>query len=176
MPGFVFAVSVTAADSSWCAHAHLTLLPVSVWGGTGRNGRAEGRSNAEISTRLVLQLMKCHVCVVLITAPTSQTWELLLTRSRCWRGTPRTPKPLIRSPEGHYLCCRWLGYKCHKVTTVFIRCFRCEWTTVGMSKISQTITHMQQQNLFLHVMACECWCSAVLVYHNVPCWPFVIFF
>lgn len=91
VPGFVFAVSITTADSSWRAHAHLTPRPVSEWEGTGRNGSAEGRSNAEIATRLVLQLIKCHVCLVLITPPTRQTWQLLLTPSRlsiihwwCW--------------------------------------------------------------------------------------------
>lgn len=67
MSGFVFAMSVTAADSSWRAHAHLTRRPVSEWEGAGRHGSAEGRSKAEISTRLLLQLMKCHVCLVLIT-------------------------------------------------------------------------------------------------------------
>lgn len=121
MPAFVFAVSVTLADGSWRAHAHLTRWPVLVWKGTGRNGSLEGRSNAEISTRPILQLIKCYVCFVLIIAPTSLTCQLLLVCSRLSiiHGGLRTvllqgahtPNPLKQSLKGHHLHCKWFGIK-----------------------------------------------------------------
>lgn len=108
--------------------------------------RAEAETGAQreevmqkYTTRLVLQLMKCHVCVVLITSPTSQTWQLLLTWSRL--SIIRRSWPLDGAEEGHpahqslwyevlrvIICTAGgLELKCHKVTAGFITCFRCEW-------------------------------------------------
>lgn len=98
MPGFIFAVSVTAADSSWRAHAHLT--PCQRERARAETG-AEGRSNAEIATRPVPQLMKCHVCLVLITANKANMATAAHTE-QIVNNTPvltSGPKPLIQSPQ-----------------------------------------------------------------------------